>query len=177
MGISIGLVGLGQFGSAFAPLFKSHPLVDRVGLCDMEPDRIAAFADNPFFGEESGEQQSDDILAYGLRSPWTTVLDTRGRLFIGHGEEVYEGMIIGIHSRGNDLVVNAQREKKLTNIRAAGSDDAIQLVSVREMTLEFALEFIEDDELVEVTPKHIRLRKKYLTEHGRRQANKERLSA
>jgi GTP-binding protein len=85
-------------------------------------------------------------------------------------------MIVGANNKGSDLVVNAQREKKLTNIRAAGSDDAIQLIPVREMTLEFALEFIADDELVEITPRHIRLRKKLINENARRQANKKRLS-
>jgi len=99
-------------------------------------------------------------------------LQERGELFIRPGEDLYEGMIIGVSNKGRDMVINAQREKKLTNIRAAGSDDAIQLVTVREMTLEFALEFIEDDELVEVTPKHIRLRKKLLNEHTRKQASK-----
>ena len=84
-------------------------------------------------------------------------------------------MIIGVNNKGSDLVVNAQREKKLTNIRAAGADEAIQLIPVQDMTLEFALEFIEDDELVEVTPRHIRLRKKYLNEHERRQAYKKRM--
>jgi GTP-binding protein len=81
-------------------------------------------------------------------------------------------MIIGVNNKGSDLVVNAVREKKLTNIRAAGSDQAIQLTPPREMTLEFALEFINDDELVEVTPKSIRLRKMHLTENERRQAAK-----
>ena len=79
-------------------------------------------------------------------------------------------MIIGVNNKGQDLVVNAIREKKLTNIRAAGADEAINLITPREMTLEFALEFIEDDELVEVTPKHIRLRKSFLTDNERRAA-------
>jgi GTP-binding protein len=95
-------------------------------------------------------------------------LQERGRLFIGHGEEVYEGAIIGIHSRGNDLVVNPLKAKQLTNIRAAGSDENIQLTPPVRMSLEQALEFIDDDELVEVTPHHIRLRKKQLQEHERR---------
>ena len=104
-------------------------------------------------------------------------LQDRGEIFVRPGDDLYEGMILGVNNKGSDLVVNAQREKKLTNIRAAGSDDAIQLIPVREMTLEFALEFIEDDELVEVTPKHIRLRKKELSENARRQTNKRRLAA
>jgi len=97
-------------------------------------------------------------------------LQERGRLFIGHGDEVYEGMIIGIHSRANDLVVNPLKGKQLTNIRAAGSDENIQLTPPIRMSLEQALEFIDDDELVEVTPSHIRLRKKLLLEHERKKA-------
>jgi GTP-binding protein len=81
-------------------------------------------------------------------------------------------MIVGVNNKGNDLVVNAEREKKLTNMRAAGADEAIQLIPPREMTLEFALEFIEDDELVEITPKNIRLRKRYLTDNARRTARR-----
>jgi len=97
-------------------------------------------------------------------------LQDRGEIFLHPGDDLYEGMIIGVNNKGNDLVVNAVREKKLTNIRAAGSDEAIHLVPPREMTLEFALEFIEDDELVEATPKSIRLRKRYLTDNERRAA-------
>jgi len=95
-------------------------------------------------------------------------LEPRGRLFIEPQAEVYEGMIIGIHTRGNDLIVNANREKKLTNIRAAGSDENIILTPPIRLTLEYALEFIEDDELVEITPKNIRLRKRYLNENDRK---------
>ncbi|WJW76005.1 translational GTPase TypA [Thiohalobacter sp. IOR34] len=97
-------------------------------------------------------------------------LQDRGRLFIGPGEEVYEGMIIGIHSRSNDLVVNPLKAKQLTNIRAAGSDENILLTPPIQLSLEQALEFIDDDELVEVTPQHIRLRKKLLKEHERKKA-------
>ena len=97
-------------------------------------------------------------------------LQERGRLFIGHGEEVYQGMIIGIHSRGNDLVVNPLKGKQLTNVRAAGTDENIQLSPPIRMSLEQALEFIDDDELVEVTPNHIRLRKKLLLEHERKRS-------
>ncbi|MGD8514055.1 MAG: translational GTPase TypA [Granulosicoccaceae bacterium] len=106
-------------------------------------------------------------LAYALFN-----LQDRGRLFIGHGEEVYEGMIIGIHSRDNDLVVNPLKAKQLTNVRAAGTDENIQLTPPIRMTLEQALEFIDDDELVEVTPKSIRLRKKLLKEHERKKASR-----
>ena len=97
-------------------------------------------------------------------------LQERGRLFLGHGEDVYEGQIIGIHSRGNDLAVNPTKAKQLTNIRAAGTDEALTLVPPIRYSLEQALEFIEDDELVEVTPNHIRLRKKLLTENARKRA-------
>ncbi|MGD8577628.1 MAG: translational GTPase TypA [Thiohalophilus sp.] len=104
-------------------------------------------------------------LAYALFN-----LQERGRLFIGHGTEVYEGMVIGIHSRSNDLVVNPLKAKQLTNIRAAGSDENILLTPPIKMSLEQALEFIDDDELVEVTPHYIRLRKKFLKEHERKKA-------
>jgi GTP-binding protein len=87
---------------------------------------------------------------------------------IGHGEQVYEGMIVGIHSRGNDLVVNPTKGKQLTNIRAAGSDENIVLTPPVRYSLEQALEFIDDDELLEVTPATLRLRKKVLTESGRK---------
>ena len=99
-------------------------------------------------------------------------LQERGRLFIGPGHEVYEGMIVGIHSRGNDLVVNPLKAKQLTNIRAAGSDENILLTPPVRFSLEEALEFIDDDELVEVTPAAIRLRKKLLKEHERRRAGR-----
>ena len=95
-------------------------------------------------------------------------LQERGEIFISPGNDLYEGMIIGVNNKGRDIVVNATREKRLTNIRAAGSDEAIRLIPPRKMTLEFALEFIEDDELVEITPKNIRLRKQYLTENERK---------
>ncbi|MCC7488460.1 MAG: translational GTPase TypA, partial [Gammaproteobacteria bacterium] len=106
-------------------------------------------------------------LAYSLFN-----LQERGRLFIGHGEPVYEGMLVGIHSRGNDLVVNPTKGKQLTNIRAAGSDENILLTPPIRFSLEQALEFIDDDELVEVTPGSIRLRKKLLTESDRKRASR-----
>ena len=93
-------------------------------------------------------------------------------MFVSHGEAVYEGMIIGIHSRDNDLVVNPIKTKKLTNIRAAGKDDALILTPPIELTLEYAVEFIADDELVEVTPKSIRIRKRLLQEHERKRASR-----
>ena len=99
-------------------------------------------------------------------------LQERGRLFVSHGEKVYEGMIIGIHSRENDLVVNPLKTKKLTNVRAAGKDDAILLTPPIPLTLEYAVEFIADDELVEVTPQSIRIRKRLLKETDRKRASR-----
>ena len=95
-------------------------------------------------------------------------IQERGTLFIAPGDEVYEGMILGEHSRENDLVVNATRGKQLTNVRAAGSDENILLTPPRTFTLEQSIDFIENDELVEVTPHFIRLRKRYLTEAERK---------
>jgi len=106
-------------------------------------------------------------LAYALFN-----LQERGRLMIGHADEVYEGMVIGIHSRSNDLTVNCLKGKQLTNIRAAGSDDALLLTPPIRMSLEQALEFIDDDELVEITPKSIRIRKRLLTENDRKRASR-----
>jgi GTP-binding protein len=99
-------------------------------------------------------------------------LQERGRMFVSPGEPVYEGMIVGIHSRDNDLTVNPIRTKQLTNIRASGKDEAIDLVTPIGLTLEYAVEFIADDELVEITPKSIRLRKRHLQEHLRRRADR-----
>jgi GTP-binding protein len=111
-------------------------------------------------------------LAYALFN-----LQERGRLFIGHGEPVYEGMICGIHSRGSDLVVNPTKAKQLTNIRAAGTDENLLLTPPIRMSLEQALEFIDDDELVEVTPTSIRLRKKLLLESDRRRDSRQKASS
>ncbi|SNY57474.1 GTP-binding protein [Arsukibacterium tuosuense] len=99
-------------------------------------------------------------------------LQERGKMFIGHAEEVYEGQVIGIHSRSNDLTVNCLKGKQLTNVRASGTDEAINLVPPIRYTLEQALEFIDDDELVEVTPKSIRIRKRHLTENDRKRASR-----
>ena len=99
-------------------------------------------------------------------------LQERGRMFIGHNDDVYEGMVIGIHSRDNDLVVNPLKGKQLTNVRASGTDDAITLTPPIRMSLEQALEFIGDDELLEVTPKSLRVRKKFLLEHERKRASR-----
>jgi len=106
-------------------------------------------------------------LAYALFN-----LQERGRLLIGHAEPVYEGMVVGIHSRANDLVVNPLKAKQLTNIRAAGTDENLILTKPVKLTLEQALEFIDDDELVEVTPQSIRIRKKLLLEHERKRASR-----
>ncbi len=113
-------------------------------------------------------QEDGDAVAYAL---WN--LQERGRMFVSPGDKLYEGMVIGIHSRDNDLVVNPIKGKKLTNVRAAGKDDAILLTPPIALTLEYAVEFIADDELVEVTPKSIRIRKRFLKEHERKRASRE----
>ncbi len=113
-------------------------------------------------------QDDGEAVAYAL---WK--LQDRGRMFVSPGDPLYEGMIIGIHSRDNDLVVNPIKGKQLTNVRASGTDEAVRLVTPIQMSLEYAVEFIADDELVEVTPKSIRLRKRYLKEHERKKANRE----
>lgn len=107
--------------------------------------------------------ESGTSLGYALNN-----LQPRGILFVEPGDEVYEGMIVGEHTKENDLVVNTCKGKKLTNMRAAGSDDNIKLAPAKKFTLELALEYISDDELVEITPNHLRLRKKYLSELDRR---------
>ncbi|NBT06022.1 MAG: translational GTPase TypA [Betaproteobacteria bacterium] len=112
-------------------------------------------------------QDDGAAVAYAL---WK--LQDRGRMFVNPGEAVYEGMIIGIHSRDNDLVVNPIKTKQLTNVRSSGKDEAVTLTPPIQLTLESAIEFIADDELVEITPKNIRLRKRHLLEHERKRANK-----
>ena len=107
-------------------------------------------------------------LAYALFN-----LQPRGKLCIGHAEQVYTGMIIGIHSKDNDLVVNPLKAKQLTNVRAAGTDENLILVPPIRFTLEQALDFINDDELVEITPKHIRIRKKILEESDRKRFSRQ----
>jgi len=109
--------------------------------------------------------EQGDAVAYAL---WK--LQDRGRMFVSPGEPLYEGMIIGVHSRENDLVVNPIKGKQLTNVRASGTDEAVRLVPPIQLTLESAIEFIADDELVEITPKSIRLRKRHLKEHERKRA-------
>ena len=99
-------------------------------------------------------------------------LQERGQLMVGHGTQIYEGMVVGIHARENDLVVNPLKAKQLTNIRAAGTDENLILTPPVRVTLEYALEFIDDDELVEVTPQAIRIRKRFLKEHERKRASR-----
>jgi GTP-binding protein len=129
----------------------------------------------PFKGEIAGRKNGvlisgDDgeIVTYALGK-----LDDRGRMFVKPGDPVYEGMVVGIHSRDNDLVVNPVRAKQLTNFRVSGKEDAIKITPPIILTLEYAVEFIADDELVEITPKSIRIRKRWLKEHERKRASRE----
>jgi len=122
-------------------------------------------------GRRNGVLISQDDGAAVAYAIWK--LQDRGRMFVVHNDPVYEGMIIGIHSRDNDLVVNPIKGKQLTNVRSSGTDEAVRLVPPIQMSLEYAVEFIDDDELVEITPKSIRLRKRYLKEHERKKAGRE----
>lgn len=129
----------------------------------------------PHKGGEIGQRVNGVLISNGAGKALTNALfnlQERGRMFIGHGVEVYEGMVIGIHSRDNDLTVNPLKGKQLTNVRASGTDDAQVLTPPIIMTLEQALEFIDDDELVEVTPESIRIRKKFLSESDRKRASR-----
>jgi GTP-binding protein len=156
---SRGLIGLQtEFLTATSGTGILHHVFDSYG--EYRPGGVGARNNGVLIANGAGK-----ALGYALFN-----LQERGRLFIGHGEEVYEGMVIGLHSRDNDLVVNPLKAKQLTNIRAAGTDENIILTPPIRMTLEQALEFIEDDELVEVTPKSIRIRKKLLLEHERKRA-------
>jgi GTP-binding protein len=157
-----GLIG---FQSEFLTLTRGTGLMSHI-FDDYAPMREGGVGER-----RNGVLISQDdgaAVAYAL---WK--LQERGRMFVSPGEALYEGMIIGIHSRDNDLVVNPIKEKKLTNIRSSGKDEHIDLVPPIRLTLEYAVEFISDDELVEVTPKSIRLRKRYLQEHERRRASRE----
>ncbi|MFN9748743.1 MAG: translational GTPase TypA [Burkholderiales bacterium] len=129
----------------------------------------------PYKGEIEGRkngvlisQDDGDAVTYALGK-----LDDRGRMFVKPGDPLYEGMVIGIHSRDNDLVVNPVRAKQLTNFRVSGKEDAIKLTPPIQLTLEYAVEFIADDELVEITPKSIRIRKRHLKEHDRKRASRD----
>ena len=153
-----GLIG---FQSEFLNLTRGNGLMSHVfdEYGPMKPE-IPSRRNGVLISAEQGE-----AVAYAL---WK--LQERGRMLVSPGERVYEGMVIGVHSRDNDLVVNPIREKHLTNIRAAGKDEAILLTPPIRLTLELAVEFIDDDELVEITPKSIRVRKRHLQEHERRRA-------
>jgi GTP-binding protein len=160
-----GLIG---FQGEFLTLTRGTGLISHIfdGFAALRGD-IPERRNGVLVSNEHGE-----AVAYALFN-----LQERGRLFVGPGERLYEGMIIGIHSRDNDLVVNPIRTKKLTNIRAAGKDDAILLTPPIQLTLEYAVEFIADDELVEVTPTSIRIRKRFLKEQERKRAARESAAA
>lgn len=158
-----GLIG---FQSEFMTLTRGTGLMSHVfdDYYPVDPSKAEAG------GRRNGvliSQDNGTAVAYAL---WK--LQERGRMFVNHNDPVYEGMIIGIHSRENDLVVNPIKGKQLTNIRASGTDEAVRLVPPIQMSLEYAVEFIEDDELVEITPKSIRLRKRHLSDIDRRRASR-----
>ena len=155
-----GLIG---FQSAYRTMTAGTGLFFRVfDHWGPATERVAGRTNGTLISMEAGT-----TVAYALFN-----LQERGRLFIGPGTDVYEGMIIGINSREGDLMVNPLKAKQLTNIRAAGSDENILLTPPIRTTLEYALEFINDDELVEVTPRSIRIRKKLLKEHERKKASR-----
>jgi len=156
-----GLVG---FQGEFMTLTRGTGIMSHVfdEYAPARPGEIAERRNGVLVSQDDGA-----IVAYAI---WK--LQERGRMFVSPGEPVYEGMIVGIHSRDNDLVVNPIRTKQLTNIRASGKDEAIDLVTPIALTLEYAVEFIADDELVEITPKSIRLRKRLLRESDRRRADR-----
>jgi len=149
------------FQSEFLNITRGNGLMSHVfdEYGPMKPE-IPSRRNGVLISAEQGE-----AVAYAL---WK--LQERGRMLVSPGERLYEGMVVGVHSRDNDLVVNPIREKHLTNIRAAGKDEAILLTPPIRLTLELAVEFIDDDELVEITPKSIRVRKRHLQEHERRRA-------
>jgi len=153
-----GLIG---FQGEFMTLTRGNGLISHIfdGYAPVKGD-IPERRNGVLISNETGE-----AVAYSL---WN--LQERGRMFVHPGEKLYPGMIIGIHSRENDLVVNPVKTKKLTNVRAAGKDDAILLTPPIQMTLEYAVEFIDEDELVEVTPESIRIRKRFLNENERKRA-------
>jgi GTP-binding protein len=157
-----GLIG---FQGEFMTLTRGTGLMSHVfdEYAPEKPGGVAERRNGVLVSQDDGE-----AVAYAL---WK--LQERGRMFVNPGDKLYEGMIVGIHSRDNDLVVNPIREKKLTNVRASGKDDAIDLTPPIKLTLEYAVEFIADDELVEVTPQSIRLRKRFLKEHERKRAERE----
>ena len=138
------------------------------GLMSHVFDEYAPIKDGGVAERRNGvliSQENGDAVAYAL---WK--LQDRGRMFVSPGDKLYEGMIIGIHTRDNDLVVNPIKGKQLTNVRASGTDEAVRLITPIQLTLESAIEFIADDELVEITPKNIRIRKRHLSDNDRRRA-------
>ena len=155
-----GLIG---FQSEFMTSTRGTGLMSHVfdDYGPMKPD-MAERRNGVLISAESGE-----AVAYAL---WK--LQERGRMFVSPGDPLYEGIVIGIHSRDNDLVVNPVKGKQLTNVRASGTDEAVRLVPPVQVTLESAIEFIADDELVEITPKSIRIRKRYLSEQDRKRASR-----
>ena len=159
-----GLIGFqGEFMTLTRGTGLMSHVFDAYGLVDATKGELAGRRNGVLISQDDGA-----AVAYAL---WK--LQERGRMFVVHNDPVYEGMIIGIHSRDNDLVVNPIKGKQLTNVRASGTDEAVRLVPPIDLTLEYAIEFIEDDELVEITPKSIRLRKRYLKEHERKKASRE----
>ncbi|CAM8668952.1 TypA Predicted membrane GTPase involved in stress response [Oxalobacteraceae bacterium] len=159
-----GLIGFqGEFMTLTRGTGLMSHVFDAYGLVDPTKGELAGRRNGVLISQDDGA-----AVAYAL---WK--LQDRGRMFVSHNDPVYEGMIIGIHSRDNDLVVNPIKGKQLTNVRASGTDEAVRLVPPIELSLEYAVEFIEDDELVEITPKSIRLRKRFLKEHERKKASRE----
>ena len=159
-----GLIGFqGEFMTLTRGTGLMSHVFDAYGAVDPNKGELAGRRNGVLISQDDGA-----AVAYAL---WK--LQDRGRMFVSHNDPVYEGMIIGIHSRDNDLVVNPIKGKQLTNVRASGTDEAVRLVPPIELTLEYAVEFIEDDELVEITPKSIRLRKRFLKEHERKRASRE----
>ncbi|WP_435626697.1 translational GTPase TypA [Candidatus Ferrigenium straubiae] len=160
-----GLIG---FQSEFMTLTRGTGIMAHVfdDYAPVKPD-MPGRRNGVLISAEHGE-----AVAYAL---WN--LEERGRMFVSPGDKLYEGMIIGIHSRDNDLVVNPIKGKKLTNVRASGTDEAVRLTPPVRLTLESAVEFIDDDELVEITPQSIRLRKRFLTENERKRESRTRDSA
>ena len=159
-----GLIGFqGEFMTLTRGTGLMSHVFDAYGVVDPNKGELAGRRNGVLISQDDGA-----AVAYAL---WK--LQDRGRMFVSHNDPVYEGMIIGIHSRDNDLVVNPIKGKQLTNVRASGTDEAVRLVPPIELTLEYAVEFIEDDELVEITPKSIRLRKRFLKEHERKKASRE----
>jgi GTP-binding protein len=159
-----GLIGFqGEFMTLTRGTGLMSHVFDAYGPVDNSRGEMAGRRNGVLISQDDGA-----AVAYAI---WK--LQDRGRMFVVHNDPVYEGMIIGIHSRDNDLVVNPIKGKQLTNVRSSGTDEAVRLVPPIQMSLEYAVEFIADDELVEITPKSIRLRKRYLKEHERKKASRE----